>query len=97
VGSKTYGVWEGFHLKSDEIKLLYIPGDCAHGYETLTDNCMVQYMVSEFYSPEYEKGFRWDDPTFNIKWPMKPTFMSEKDKNLPNYEGKAFFPEGKQI
>ena len=83
--SPTYGNWEGFHLNPDDFKLLFIPGGLAHGYETLTENCKVQYMVSEFYSPEYEKGFRWDDPTFNIKWPMEPTFMSEKDKNLPSF------------
>lgn len=86
LNSKTYGKWAGFHLKSDEFKLLFIPGGLAHGYETLTENCHVQYMVAEFYSPEFEKGFRWNDPTFNIKWPMEPSFMSEKDKNLPNYE-----------
>lgn len=85
-GSKTYGKWQGFNLKGDEFKILFIPGGLAHGYETLTENCRVQYMVSEFYAPETEKGFRWNDPTFNIKWPMEPTFMSEKDKNLPEYK-----------
>ena len=85
-GSPTYGKWAGFNLKGDEFKLLFIPGGLAHGYETLTENCRVQYMVSEFYAPETEKGIRWNDPTFNISWPLEPTFMSEKDKNLPNYE-----------
>lgn len=84
--SKTFGIWEGFHLKGNEKKLLFIPGGIAHGYETLTPDCKVQYMVSEFYSPEYERGFRWNDPTFNIKWPMAPTFMSDKDKNLPDFK-----------
>lgn len=84
--SPTYGKWAGFNLKGDEFKLLFIPGGLAHGYETLTENCKVQYMVGEFYSPEFEKGFIWNDPTFNIKWPVEPTFMSDKDKNLPNYE-----------
>lgn len=86
LGSKTYGKWAGFNLKADEFKLLFIPGGLAHGYETLTENCRVQYMVSEFYAPEAEKGFKWNDPTFNIKWPMEPTFLSEKDKNLPDYK-----------
>lgn len=84
--SKTYGKWEGFHLRADEFKLLFVPGGIAHGYETLVENCKVQYMVSEFYAPETEKGFRWNDPTFNIKWPIEPTFMSDKDKNLPDYQ-----------
>lgn len=84
--SPTYGKWAGFNLKGDEFKLLFIPGGLAHGYETLTENCRVQYMVSEFYAPEVERGFRWNDPTFNIKWPIEPSFMSDKDKNLFVYE-----------
>jgi len=83
--STTYGKWVGVHLIGSEEKLVFIPGGLAHGYETLTENCLVQYMVSEFYTPEAEKGFRWDDPTFNIKWPMAPVFLSDKDKNLPNF------------
>lgn len=83
--SPSYMKWAGTKLSGDKFRLLYIPGGLPHGYETLTKNCRVQYMVSEFYSPENEKGFRWDDPAFNIEWPIPPTFMSEKDKNLPNF------------
>jgi len=84
-GSKTFGKWVGVNLKATEKKLVYIPKGLAHGYETLTSNCKVQYMVSEFYAPETEKGFRWNDPTFNIKWPLEPAFMSEKDSSLPDF------------
>ena len=81
--SPTFGQWEGFNLKGSEKKLLYIPKGLAHGYETLVNSCRVQYMVSEFYSPEVEKGIRWNDPGLGIKWPLEPTFLSDKDKNLP--------------
>lgn len=84
--SKTFGKWVGINLKGDEKKLIYIPRGLAHGYETLTENCRVQYMVSEFYAPDMERGFRWNDPTFKISWPMEPTFLSEKDKNLPDFK-----------
>jgi dTDP-4-dehydrorhamnose 3,5-epimerase len=84
--SETFGKWLGVHLKGEEKKLLYIPRGVAHGYETLTENCKVQYMVSEFYSPDKEVGFKWDDPFFKIDWPIPPTFVSDKDSNLPNFE-----------
>ncbi|MGA2910233.1 MAG: dTDP-4-dehydrorhamnose 3,5-epimerase [Candidatus Microgenomates bacterium] len=84
--SKTFGKWVGVHLKGVEKKLLFIPKGAAHGYETLTKDCRVQYMVSEFYSPDYEVGFRWNDPFFKIDWPMPPSFISEKDSNLPDYK-----------
>ena len=84
--SPTFGKWAGFELSGDKLETLYIPGGLAHGYETLTTNCLVEYMVTEFYSPQFEIGFRFDDPFFNIKWPLTPSFMSDKDKNLPNFK-----------
>lgn len=84
--SPTFGKWEGTILKADEKKLLYIPRGLAHGYQTQVDNCRVQYLVSEFYSPETEKGIRWNDPFFKIDWPLKPSFVSEKDSNFPDYK-----------
>lgn len=84
--SKTFGKWVGTHLSGSEKKLLFIPKGLAHGYETLTKDCLVQYMVSEFYSPEYEVGFKWNDPFFDIKWPLLPSFVSEKDSNLPSFK-----------
>jgi dTDP-4-dehydrorhamnose 3,5-epimerase len=84
--SPSFGKWLGINLKSDKFRLLFIPGGLAHGYETLTENCRVQYMVSEFYAPDYERGMRWNDPFFDIKWPIKPSFISDKDSNLPDFK-----------
>lgn len=84
--SKTFGKWVGTELGSDEKKLLYIPKGVAHGYQTLKENCRVEYMVSEFYSPDTEKGIRWNDAFFNIKWPLTPSFVSEKDSNFPDFK-----------
>jgi len=84
--SPTFGKWAGYELSGDELKTLYIPGGVAHGYETLTPDCIVQYMVSEFYAPDHEKGIRWNDPFFKIKWPIPPTFLSEKDAHLPEFK-----------
>ena len=66
--------------------MLYVPENFAHGYQTLEDNSEVLYRVSQFYSPESERGVRWDDPTFAIEWPEKDnTEISEKDKSWPDY------------
>lgn len=82
-GSKTYGQWVGEELSADNKKMFLIPKGFAHGLLTLTENCLMQYFLSEFYSPEYEKGFSWNDPYINIKWPIEPKIMSEKDKKWP--------------
>jgi dTDP-4-dehydrorhamnose 3,5-epimerase len=84
--SPTYGRWEAVELSEENKKMFLIPKGFAHGVQTLTDNCRMQYFVSEFYSPEYESGVRWNDPLFNVKWPLAPTVISEKDKNWPLFQ-----------
>jgi dTDP-4-dehydrorhamnose 3,5-epimerase len=78
--SATYGQWVAEELTEDNKKIFLIPRGFAHGFQTLTDNCEVQYLMSEFYSPEQASGVRWNDPSFNIKWPIKNPVLSEKDK-----------------
>lgn len=81
--SPTYGQWVAEELTEDNGKMFLIPKGLAHGFQTLADNCKVQYFMSEFYSPEHAAGVRWDDPFLNIKWPIKNPILSEKDKNWP--------------
>jgi dTDP-4-dehydrorhamnose 3,5-epimerase len=85
-GSPTYLRWIGVELTEQNHKMLYAPEGFAHGYQTLSDNTEVFYHVSQFYSPESERGVRWDDPAFGIKWPeTNNVVISEKDKNWPDY------------
>ncbi|MDI6730128.1 MAG: dTDP-4-dehydrorhamnose 3,5-epimerase [Candidatus Altarchaeum sp.] len=80
--SWTFGQWVAEKLTEENKKMIYIPRGFAHGFQTLTDNCVLQYFMSEFYSPEHASGVRWNDPFFNISWPIKnPTVISEKDQN----------------
>lgn len=81
--SPTYGQWVAEKLTEDNKKMFLIPKGFAHGFQTLTDNCEVQYFMSEFYSPEHSSGVRRDDPFFNIKWSIENSTLSEKDKNWP--------------
>ncbi len=85
--SPTYGQWVAVELSEENKKMFLIPKGFAHGFQTLTDNCEVLYLMSEFYSPEHSAGVRWDDPFFNIKWPLEPSVISEKDKNWPLWKG----------
>lgn len=81
--SPTYKKWFGIELNANNKKMLYIPKGFSHGYQTLEDNTLVEYFVSEFYSPEFEKGIRYDDPSIGIKWPLSQPLLSPKDKQWP--------------
>jgi dTDP-4-dehydrorhamnose 3,5-epimerase len=84
--SPTYKQWFGVELSAENRKMIYIPGEFAHGYQILTDDTEVFYQVGAFYAPEYERGMRWDDPVFMIEWPITPpSVLSEKDKRWPDY------------
>jgi len=78
--SATFGKWLGCKLSADEHNALYIPKGFAHGYQTLTQDATLSYMVSSFYAPDSEDGVRYNDPKFAIKWPLQITGVSEKDK-----------------
>lgn len=81
--SKTYGKWIGEELNEKNKKMLLIPRGCAHAFQTLEKNTVVEYFVSQYYSPIHEQGVRWNDPIFKIRWPIKKVFLSEKDASWP--------------
>jgi len=84
--SKTFKKWFGIELTPQNNKMLYVPKGFAHGFQALMHNTEVFYQISEFYRKKYARGFRWNDKTFGIKWPLKPTIISKTDSSLPLFK-----------
>lgn len=84
-GSKTYGQWQGVELSADNHEALYVPEGLAHGFQALASPSEVFYQISEFFHPDFQRGFRWDDPAVGIQWPVHPPILSPRDKALPNF------------
>jgi len=82
-GSDTFLKWYGKILSAENMKMMYVPEGFAHGFQTLESNCELLYFHTEFYSPEYEGGIRYDDPLINISWQSEPIDISMKDQNYP--------------
>lgn len=85
-GSPTFGKWFGAELTAENRTVMYVPRGFAHGFITLTDNTEAFYLVSAFYSPENERGARWNDPAIGIQWPIDPTEQSDKDRAWPDLD-----------
>lgn len=85
--SATYLQWEGVELNAENRRMLYVPRGLLHGFQTLVDDTEVFYQVAGTYRPDQEVGARYDDPAFNIDWPIPeaPT-LSPKDQNWPPFE-----------
>ncbi len=77
--SLSYKQWEYTILSQNKYNWRYIPEGCANGIQTLEDDTELIYQVSQFYSQEHERGIRWNDPTFNIEWPLPVESISKKD------------------
>jgi dTDP-4-dehydrorhamnose 3,5-epimerase len=85
--SPTYRQWLGVELSPNEQQILVIPGHCAHGYQTLTDDVAVTYFLTSPYHGPAERGFHYADPHVSIDWPLPVTVVSEKDRQMPELGG----------
>ncbi len=83
--SKTFGKHIKVELSKENNTMLYIPRGIAHGFLTLETESYVVYKVSDYYSPEKERGIRWNDPYFNIQWPIDDPILSNRDANHEDF------------
>jgi dTDP-4-dehydrorhamnose 3,5-epimerase len=84
VGSRTFGEWEGFELNDENHLQLYCPDGFAHGFCVLSEVADVIYACSDYYDPELEGGFAYDDPEVGIEWPGgMPLTASARDAGAP--------------
>jgi dTDP-4-dehydrorhamnose 3,5-epimerase len=84
--SPTYLQHYGIELSADNYRSLYVPEMFAHGYQTLTPEAEIVYVVSEFYTPGCERGLRYNDPIFDIQWPLPISLISQKDSSWDLFE-----------
>lgn len=83
--SPTFLKWFGTELSAENRKMLFVPKGFAHGFLTLEANTEAFYLVTECYSPEHERGIRYNDPRINIQWAGEPKVVSEKDLKHPDF------------
>jgi dTDP-4-dehydrorhamnose 3,5-epimerase len=90
VASPTRFAWLGVELSADNGRALFVPEGFAHGFVTLSDESDVFYHMTELYTPHGARGLRWDDPRFAVRWPRRPSVMSERDATYPDFDPRSF-------
>lgn len=89
--SDTYMRHYAVVLSASNWQSLYVPPGFAHGFQTLTDDAEVSYAMTDFHTPEFAGGARWNDPALAISWPLgEPTVISERDRGYPDLEPASF-------
>lgn len=77
--SPTYRQHCIFEMNS-ESGPLFVPIGCAHGFEVLSDEAVVNYAQECDYSPECDSGIRWN--SFGCEWLTREPIVSERDAEL---------------
>lgn len=67
-GSPTYGKSISVLLTPDNNRQLFVPKGFAHGFVSLEDNTIFQYLIDNDYAPEMEGGILWNDSELGIDW-----------------------------
>jgi dTDP-4-dehydrorhamnose 3,5-epimerase len=71
-------------IGDDNPVAIYVPGVHAHGYEALTDACLLCYLVTEEYDaadPD-ENGVPWDDERVRHLWSTTSPILSQRDSSV---------------
>ena len=86
-GSATLGSYVKVELSAENKRMLFIPRGFAHGFLVLEDDTVFQYKCDNYYAPQSEGSFRWDDPEVGIDWGVNPEelILSEKDSRAPSF------------
>jgi len=84
--SPTFGQWESAVLDEEHHHQLFVPVGFAHGFCVLSETACVQYKVSSPYDPAAECSIRWNDPSFQIAWPVEEPILSPRDQISPFFK-----------
>lgn len=90
--SLTFGQWVGVELSAENHRQLFLPKGIGHAMICLTETCIFQYKVDNYYAPHSEGYVAWDDHDLNIDWqvPTGKIILSEKDKHHPRFAETEF-------
>lgn len=72
--------WHGVELTAQNRLALFVPKGFAHGFQTLADDTEIFYQMSEFYAPDCSRGLLWNDPLFEINWPLPVSVIADRDQ-----------------
>lgn len=88
-GSATWGQHVAVTLTAQAGNALFIPAGCAHGFLTLSYDAVLEYAMDVPHAAALARGVRWNDPAFDIQWPVAPAVISPRDAAWPDYQRDA--------
>lgn len=78
--SKDFGKWQSFILANKDKQQILVPPKHGNAYLVLSKKAVFSYKQSAYYNPKGQFTYKWNDPRFNIKWPIKKPILSKRDR-----------------
>ena len=78
--SKDFGKWQSFVLSDKNRQQVLIPPKYGNAHLALSDRTIFHYKQSTYYDRKKQFTYKWDDPKFNIWWPIKNPILSQRDE-----------------
>ncbi len=79
-GSPTFGRVATFLLDDTDMRQLYIPAGCLHGFQALTATVDTCYRIDTPHDPTEDVAVRFDDRDLAVRWPLPIGTMSPRDR-----------------
>lgn len=78
--SKDFGRWQAFTLTEKNRHQVLVPPKHGVAHLALSDRIIFHYKQSTYYDPSSQFTYVWNDPRFNIWWPIKNPVLSRRDE-----------------
>jgi dTDP-4-dehydrorhamnose 3,5-epimerase len=78
--SSQYKQWESFTLSEQNRIQILVPPKFGNGHLVLSGRAIFHYKQNTYYNPKGQFTICWNDPDYNIKWPIKKPILSKRDK-----------------
>ncbi|ARC57442.1 dTDP-4-dehydrorhamnose 3,5-epimerase [Frondihabitans sp. 762G35] len=84
-GSPTFGRWDSVVIDDVDRRAIYLSEGLGHAIVALTEGATVNYLVSEVFNPQREKGLSVTDPEIGLTFPFEldERLLSPKDVAAP--------------
>ena len=80
--SDAYKKYESFEINEENQMSILIPPRFGNAYYVKSDKAVYHYKLAydgDYVDADEQFSYKWNDPTFNIKWPTEKPILSQRD------------------
>lgn len=78
--SYQYGQWQSFMLSDCNRDQVLVPPKFGNGHLVMSEQAIFHYKQNTYYNPKGQFTILWNDPKFDVRWPVKSPILSVRDE-----------------